>query len=452
MSDDVALRQAILDNPADDVPRLAYADWCEENGDEERAEFIRVQIELSRLSWWDDAWDGLVQRERELWERHGEAWRRPLPPWARKKIAFRRGFASGRACSLRQWLTQSGKLRRQAPVDTLEITCPNEGDALQFPDLAVSPLLAGVSALAAYWLEQKDLSHLVSSPHVGGLRILSLHRNFVSSGPNPSKVGEMLAGASSLAGLTALSLGAREIRTDGATALAESPHLARLTALDLNRNRIGDAGVRALANSRHLGNLTHLDLCQTSCRLKGVEALAASTRLINLVYLNLHGDWFGDKLGPPAAEVLAGASNLANLEILGLHQQEIGPDGMRALAGSPHLANLKALYLFDNHITDDGLRALAESPYLTQLRALDLAYNRISDAGLRALTASPNITHLRFLRLEGGCTQSAIKQLKAAQRRLGGWEVEITALTPLTGCVHRDMEARLVTLNADIDR
>jgi len=38
---------AILADPTDDTVRLAYADWLEENGHADRAEFIRVQVELS---------------------------------------------------------------------------------------------------------------------------------------------------------------------------------------------------------------------------------------------------------------------------------------------------------------------------------------------------------------------------------------------------------------------
>lgn len=50
MHDDGAgILRAILEDPQDDLPRLAYADWCEEHGDAERAEFIRVQLELAKL-------------------------------------------------------------------------------------------------------------------------------------------------------------------------------------------------------------------------------------------------------------------------------------------------------------------------------------------------------------------------------------------------------------------
>jgi uncharacterized protein (TIGR02996 family) len=40
--------RAILANRQDDAPRLVYADWLQENGEEERAEFIRIQIAAAR--------------------------------------------------------------------------------------------------------------------------------------------------------------------------------------------------------------------------------------------------------------------------------------------------------------------------------------------------------------------------------------------------------------------
>jgi uncharacterized protein (TIGR02996 family) len=39
-----ALRLSVLHNPDDDLPRLVYADWLEENGQEGYAHFIRWQI------------------------------------------------------------------------------------------------------------------------------------------------------------------------------------------------------------------------------------------------------------------------------------------------------------------------------------------------------------------------------------------------------------------------
>lgn len=46
-SDGNALLATILNEPADDTARLVYADFLQENGEEDRAEFVRVQVELS---------------------------------------------------------------------------------------------------------------------------------------------------------------------------------------------------------------------------------------------------------------------------------------------------------------------------------------------------------------------------------------------------------------------
>jgi uncharacterized protein (TIGR02996 family) len=48
MTDGDDLFAAVLASPDEDLPRLVYADWLDENGQPERAEFIRVQIELER--------------------------------------------------------------------------------------------------------------------------------------------------------------------------------------------------------------------------------------------------------------------------------------------------------------------------------------------------------------------------------------------------------------------
>ena len=48
-----ALYRAILAHPEDDAPRLAYADWCDENGEPERGEFIRVECDLAKADWRD---------------------------------------------------------------------------------------------------------------------------------------------------------------------------------------------------------------------------------------------------------------------------------------------------------------------------------------------------------------------------------------------------------------
>src|SRR5438132_6587278 len=46
MSDRDALLAAIRQSPDDDAPRLVYADWLDEHADSDRAEFVRLQVEI----------------------------------------------------------------------------------------------------------------------------------------------------------------------------------------------------------------------------------------------------------------------------------------------------------------------------------------------------------------------------------------------------------------------
>lgn len=92
MTDHDTLLAAIRDSPDDDAPRLIYADWLEEHGEPERAEFIRVQCRLARINL-DDVENAVARlcddpdctanpcvwkrREREIWE----AGTHPLREW-----------------------------------------------------------------------------------------------------------------------------------------------------------------------------------------------------------------------------------------------------------------------------------------------------------------------------------------------------------------------------------
>jgi uncharacterized protein (TIGR02996 family) len=50
LTDGDMLLQVIREHPADNLPRRAYADWLEETGDTNRAEFIRIQVQLAELA------------------------------------------------------------------------------------------------------------------------------------------------------------------------------------------------------------------------------------------------------------------------------------------------------------------------------------------------------------------------------------------------------------------
>ncbi len=73
----LALCRAVVAQPEDDLPRLVAADWLEESGHPERAEYIRVQIGLAK-----EPTPTLQWRERSLWNQPavGGLWTTELCP------------------------------------------------------------------------------------------------------------------------------------------------------------------------------------------------------------------------------------------------------------------------------------------------------------------------------------------------------------------------------------
>src|SRR5262249_50649041 len=80
-------------SPEDDGVRLIYADWLQENGQPERAEFIRAQVELARLGEDDPRREALADRQDELLAAHGDEWCSALLYRHHPEdVRFRRGF------------------------------------------------------------------------------------------------------------------------------------------------------------------------------------------------------------------------------------------------------------------------------------------------------------------------------------------------------------------------
>jgi uncharacterized protein (TIGR02996 family) len=79
-----ALEAAVIAHAEDDTPRLVYADWLDENGDHDRAEFIRTQVALWEKNPADDDHLDLEERLSEVCENirehiHEREWAPKLP-------------------------------------------------------------------------------------------------------------------------------------------------------------------------------------------------------------------------------------------------------------------------------------------------------------------------------------------------------------------------------------
>jgi uncharacterized protein (TIGR02996 family) len=146
------LLRAILADPADDGARLAYADRLEEEGQTERAEFLRVQCELAQREAdgrdrSECSWGGtcccrsheLGRRERELLVEHYSEWLghvgRLLPVW-HKDHGYcwaapggghvtpdsRCGFVHAITCSCADWLAHGPAVVAAQPVTAVRLS------------------------------------------------------------------------------------------------------------------------------------------------------------------------------------------------------------------------------------------------------------------------------------------------------------------------------------------
>src|SRR3954453_2477149 len=91
MPENAALFAAIISQPREDTPRLAYADWLDENGDPVRARFIRLQYEVEKLPPIGPKASKAKKEEEGLLKKHGKKWGGEIAGLV-GGFRFRRGF------------------------------------------------------------------------------------------------------------------------------------------------------------------------------------------------------------------------------------------------------------------------------------------------------------------------------------------------------------------------
>jgi uncharacterized protein (TIGR02996 family) len=284
----MSLEDAFLDDinerPHDDAPRLVYADWLDDNGQPERAEFIRVQCRLAELPTGHPERPAVEKREHALWKKHAKAWRKPLPPRHRKG-PFYRGFV------VPVWYLSASGL----PPDLTPPACAPLWEAdlagdLEGMDLAAHPLLGRVAHLRLPQVPTDWLQRLLMSPavaHLTGLR----HHWFSEAG---SARARAIAESPYLTRLTDLHLWGAPLGPEGGRALAASPYLRRLRDVWLAAAQLGNEGVIALAGSPVLDTVIRLNLSTNNLTNKAADALLESPHLANVRKLELYRTRFSE--------------------------------------------------------------------------------------------------------------------------------------------------------------
>jgi uncharacterized protein (TIGR02996 family) len=178
VSTEAGFLAAIAAEPDDDTHRLVFADWLEENGQLEKAEFIRVQCELEPIREDHDSEraNALRKREEELGPLHitklwGKEFQGRLAERSRWiDVVFRRGLPESLALPV-QWFLEEGETVRNAypTVQRMDLFRVAGWGAR----LAASPHLEGLRELEiACWTTKADLEALADSLYLSHLRML----------------------------------------------------------------------------------------------------------------------------------------------------------------------------------------------------------------------------------------------------------------------------------------
>jgi uncharacterized protein (TIGR02996 family) len=204
MTDEAALLAAIAARPDDDTPRLVYADWLDDHGDADRAEFIRLQCELAQGGPDDPA---AAERADELENRHRtRSWFAGVPTALGMRWEFRRGFPERLEADAKTFLNRFNQLavvpwlrdlcltrvgfaearrfvRRDWPPGLIELEIEPDIDAEERSDydalhgLIWCPQLARLRALRLFGNESlpaATVDALVRSPYSVGLKLLAV--------------------------------------------------------------------------------------------------------------------------------------------------------------------------------------------------------------------------------------------------------------------------------------
>jgi len=400
VSDHDALVRAVCAAPDDDTPRLVYADYLDDDGEADRAAFVRAQVELARTPGWEPFAVSCRHRT-TAWAEPGAPFRESLPPlppgWnvAWHERAFRRGLGWRLTVgSLHAWDELAPALFERAPVGELHLRAPATLDDWR-------------RFAAADWVANLRAVHLEAGSPVEPVRALcgadaatgitALFFHIAVSAGLPVLAADLFA--------TPLGRGLRRVGfrlgqyvwlEELLDVLAAGP--PGLTALDLEAMGLTPALVRRWCAAGGPARLTALDLKDNyALGNDGVRALAAGLRAPTLEALGLAGAGAAGV----GAKALAECPGLAGVRALDLSRNTFAPAAVRVLAGSPHLAGVRSLNLSRCQLGDLAVRRLVRAHFWPKLVELDLRDNPITDPGARHLLAADVPPDLTALLLDG---------------------------------------------------
>ncbi len=409
MSHDAFLH-AIHDTPADDLPRLVYADWLEENGDPTRAEFIRVQCELATIDAIDPQRAALEDREHDLLNEHEDRWLGDSRPYM-TEWEFARGFVQSLTADpygvseafLHEHTTEIGTFHeddlREATdyswsnrlthadcsgwashIDNFRNTFQSGWPRLKSLDFL---LLDGFSNIAdLFWSSpiRDQLTHLAFGGRIG---------NTQGDTINETEFLELFAGRS-LESLTAYDC---RLTGDGLGYFLAA--FAKLKQLDVSDNPIAPDAWRAFVRADPAIRLERLDVSGTPLAGISLERVLGSKACENLKQLEMN------RCGSARANMVTVANSRfwTQATELRAHGGTIPASTLEPLCLVHGPPSLRLLDLDDNYLRTEGVRMLCEAPWADGLTWLSLSRNYLDDVSLQVLAQSGRFRHLNTLHL-----------------------------------------------------
>ena len=413
MTDHDALLRAIVENPAEDTPRLMYADWLDDHADgfaspdsaRARAALIRDDVLMAQRDEYDPArlrWELIEKplREREPWVKEVlPAAQRAVPPDA---PVFRRGFPWCVRATPTELLAKPEWFLGALPAGTFSFGAPDRSAARLFE----SEHFARFTGLHAQFtfLRTDAVKALAESGHSKALEEMSS----VFNGLDTTAVHALLRtslfrqlvrlrfnalpafGSNTVSAIRQARPGRlREFELSGSAvsprhveSMLTAPALANLTRLSLAHNRLSLDGYEGLVRA-DLPHLRDLDLTFTAPGPEGIRLLSTSPVMSRLRRLSFNANHVNRAL---AAE-LANCHETSNLRVLHLAANAVGNSGAAAIARSPHLAGLLVLDLSQSQVGDEGIQAILDSPLADSLVLLDLGVSPASEEMKEELNA-----------------------------------------------------------------
>lgn len=402
MNERDSFMQAINARFDDDMPRLVFADWIEENDDPEHAQFIREQCELARV----EPWDAIAVQYRA--ERRGIVPNPGYKQWLPKvddellgwdpEHCFRRGFAH--TLTVRQvdeFLKQADRLFHESPVRQLQLPTATLSEWRRFIQGDWLPRIESIHFYGRT-TPVEPLRELIRCGRATGLREIIFGR---ASGPSmPDILGDLFASKLGQQ-LTRLGLQIGPSPVDElAEALCSPENTPPIEHLTLKTMSWNEEAARWLSGSKLGQNLKSLNLMNNPMRQNGLVSLFGGDE-----------NMLGKDYMPNLRQLDVSHCEIDKLPVQGVSWNKLlwldlsdNPFGSNFFNNVRQVANipaLKVLRLQHAGLSDLAIQILRAGPAWKSLVELDLSKNQLTDLGAKNLLSAPDAPHLVALYLHG---------------------------------------------------